>query len=333
MITKNTVRFILCFVALAFFVVDSDSFAQEKLTVSYSSVDAPSANWYIAQEKGLYKKYGMDVESIFIPASSTNVAVLVAGQLKFGNGTGGTIASAAVSGAPLVAVACFMNTLPYELIVQDSIKTPQQLKGKSLGISRIGSSSDVAARVFLKYFGLEPDKDVAIIQVGGSSERSAAFRAGKISGFAAPPGVLYLTKGLAQRVLASTADFQKNYPFPYICGTTTKSYLASNRPTVKRLVMALTDGVRFFKTQKEESKKILAKYTRQNNEAYLEAAYEINAKLMDRVPYVTREGMDIQVKDAVTRKPGATLKVEDVIDDSIVTELEKEGFIDKLYKQ
>jgi NitT/TauT family transport system substrate-binding protein len=322
----------LPFLCFAFLIVISDCYAQEKLTVSYSSVDAPSANWYIAQEKGLYKKYGLDVESIFIPASSTNVAVLVSGQLKFCNGTGGTIASAAVSGASS-SVACFMNTLPYELIVQDSIKTPQQLKGKSLGISRIGSSSDVAARIFLKNFGLEPDKDVAIIQVGGSSERSAAFRAGKIAGFAAPPGVLYLTKGLAQRVLASTADFQKHYPFPYICGTTTKSYLANNRPIVKRLVMGLTDGVRFFKTQKEESKKILAKYTRQNNEAYLEAAYEINAKLMDRVPYVTREGMDIQVKDAVARKPGAVLKVDDVIDDSIVAELEKEGFIDKLYKQ
>jgi NitT/TauT family transport system substrate-binding protein len=326
-------KWILLFASFTILAPNANLSAQEKLTVSYSSVDAPSANWYIAQEKGFYKKYGMDVESVFIPASSTNVAVLVAGQIKFGNGTGGVIASAAVSGANLVAVACFMNTLPYELIVQDSIKTPQQLKGKSLGISRIGSSSDVAARIFLKNFGLEPDKDVAIIQVGGSSERSAAFRVGKISGFAAPPGVLYLTKGLAQRVLASTADFQKNYPFPYICGTTTKSYLSTNRPTLKRLVMALTEGVRFFKTQKEESKKILAKYTRQNNEAYLEAAYEINAKLLDHVPYVTREGMDIQVKEAVSRKPGSTLKVEDVIDDSIVSELEKEGFIDKLYQQ
>ena len=329
---RNICRWKFLFGFFALFAVNSDVRAQEKLTVSYSSVDAPSANWYIAQEKGFYKKNGLEVESIFIPASSTNVAVLVAGQLKFGNGTGGTIASAAVSGAPLVAVACFMNTLPYELIVQDSIKTPQQLKGKTLGISRIGSSSDVAARIFLKNFGLEADKDVAILQVGGSSERSAAFRAGKISGFAAPPGVLYLTKGLAQRVLASTADFQKNYPFPYICGTTTKSYLASNRPTVKRLVMALTEGVHFFKTNKEESKKILAKYTRQNNEAYLEAAYEINAKLMDRVPYVTREGMDLQLKDALSRKPGVNVKVDDIIDDSIVAELEKEGFIDKLYR-
>jgi NitT/TauT family transport system substrate-binding protein len=326
-------RMKILFVTFVLFVVAPLSLAQEKLTVSYSSVDAPSANWYIAQEKGLYKKYGLDVDSIFIPASSTNVAVLVAGQLKFGNGTGGTIASAAVSGAPLVAVACFMNTLPYELIVQDSIKTAQQLKGKSVGISRIGSSSDVIARVFLKNLGLEPDKDVAIIQVGGGGERAAAFRTGRIAAFPAPPGVLHLTKGMPQRVLISTADFQKPYPFPYICGTTTKSYLANNRPTVKRLVMALTEGVQFFQTRKEESKQILAKYSRQNNEAYLEAAYEINAKLFDRVPYVGREGMDIQVKEAVARKPGATLKVDDIVDDSIVAELEKEGFFDKLYKQ
>lgn len=306
--------------------------AQEKLTVSYSSVDAPSANWYIAQEKGFYKKYGMDVDSIFIPASSTNVAVLVSGQIKFGNGTGGVIASAAVSGADLVAVACFMNTLPYELIVQESIKSKEQLKGKSLGISRIGSSSDVAARVLLKGLGLEADKDVPIIQVGGSSERAAAFRTGKIAGFPAPPGVIQLAKGMPHRVLISTADFPKPYPFPYICATTTKTYLAHNRPTVKKLVMALTEAAHFFKTRKEESKRILAKYTRQNDEAYLESAYDINARLLDRVPRVNREGMEIQVKEAVARKPGSTLKVEDVIDDSIVVELEKEGFIDRLYK-
>ena len=333
MIFHKAFQLIFLFAYFAFFAANSNLFAQEKLTVSYSSVDAPSANWYIAQEKGLYKKYGMDVESIFIPASSTNVAVLVAGQIKFGNGTGGVIASAAVSGANLVAVGCFINTLPYELIVQESIKTKEQLKGKSLGISRIGSSSDVAARVLLKGLGLEPDRDVPIIQVGGSRERAAAFRTGRIAGFPAPPGVIHLTQGMAHRVLISTADFAKPYPFPYICATTTKTYLASNKPTVKKLLMALTEGAYFFKTRKEESKKIIAKYTRQNNEAYLEAAYDINARLFDRVPLVTREGMDIQLKEALARKPGVNLKVEDIIDDSLVVELEKEGFIDRLYKQ
>ncbi len=323
MISPKITRLIFTFAFFAVFAVNSDLFAQEKLTVSYSSVDAPSANWYIAQEQGFYKKYGMDVESIFIPASSTNVAVLVAGQIKFGNGTGGVIASAAVSGANLVAVACFVNTLPYELIVQESIKSKEQLKGKSLGISRIGSSSDVAARVLLKGLGLEPDKDVAIIQVGGSSERAAAFRTGKIAAFPAPPGVIHLAKGMPHRVLTSTADFPRPYPFPYICATTTKTYLASNRPTVKKLLMALTDAAHFFKTRKEESKKIIAKYTRQSDEAYLEAAYDINARLVERVPKVSREGMDIQLKEALARKPGVNLKVDDIIDDSLVNELEK----------
>jgi NitT/TauT family transport system substrate-binding protein len=333
MTTHHRLAGLLVFLLIGILSAPSHTHAQEKFTVSYSSVDAPSANWYVAQEKSLYKKYGIDVELIFIPASSTNIAVLVAGQVKFGNGTGGTIASAAVNGANLVTVASFINTLPYELVVQESIKSAQQLKGKSLGISRIGSTSDVAARVFLKSLALEPDKDLAIIQVGGSGERAAAFRSGKIAGFPAPPGVVHLAKGMPHRVLISTADFPKPYPFPYIVATTTKTYLASNRPTVKRLLMALIEATQFFKTRKEESKKIIAKYTRQNNDAFLESAYEINARLLERVPLVTREGMEIQLKDALARKPGATFKVEDLIDDSLVMELEKEGFIDRIYKQ
>ena len=96
--------------------------------------------------------------------------------------------------------------------------------------------------------------------------------------------------------------------------------------------MALIESTHFFKTRKEESKKIIAKYNRQNNPAYLEEAYTAVAKLYDRVPLVTREGMEIQIKEALARKPGATLRVEDLVDDSIVRELEKSGFIDKIYK-
>jgi len=97
--------------------------------------------------------------------------------------------------------------------------------------------------------------------------------------------------------------------------------------------MALIDSSHFFRTQKDESKKLLAKYTRHNDEAYLEAAYNGAARMMERVPRVTREGMDIQLKEALARKPGMNLRVDDLIDDSVVSELDKEGFIDKLYKQ
>ena len=312
----------------------SESVAQERLKISYSSVDAPNANWYIAEDRRFYQKYGLDVDLVFIPTSTTNVATLVAGSVKVGNISGGSIANAVVGGANLVAAGCFINTLPYELIVHESIRTAQQLKGKSVGISRIGSSSDVAARVLLKALGLEPDKDVAILQVGGSGERAAAFASGKIVAFPSPPGTVHLTKGMASRTLITTADFPKRYPFPYVCPTTPKSYLSSNRDTVKRLLMALIEATYFFKTRKEESKKIFAKYSRQSNEAYLESAYQTIAKLFERVPLATREGMEVQINDALAlmRKPGTAVKVEDIIDDRLVVEREKEGFIDRIYK-
>jgi len=320
-------------ISLSFVLAWGHGHAQERLKISYSSVDAPNANWYIAEDKRLYQKYGLDTDLVFIPTSTTNVATLVAGSVKVGNISG--IANAVVGGASLVAVGCFINTLPYELIVHESIRTPQQLKGKSVGISRIGSSSDVAARVLLKGLGLEPDKDVAIIQVGGSGERVAAFATGKIAAFPSPPGVIHLTKGMSSRTLITTAEFPKSYPFPYVCPTTPRSYLANNRDTIKRLLMALIEATHFFKTRKEQSKKILAKYSRQSNEAYLESAYQTNAKLFERVPLATREGMAVQISDALAlaRKPGASVKVEDIVDDRLVGELEKEGFIDRIYKQ
>jgi hypothetical protein len=96
--------------------------------------------------------------------------------------------------------------------------------------------------------------------------------------------------------------------------------------------MALIEATHFLKTRKEETKKYIAKYTHQNDPQYLEASYMANVKLHERVPLVTREGTEVQIKEALARRPGATLRVEDVVDDSIVRELEKSGFIDKIYK-
>ena len=237
------------------------------------------------------------------------------------------------AGADLVMVACYLNSLPYELVVNEAIKSAEDLKGKSIGISRLGSASDVAARALIRGLGLEPDKQVPIMQVGGSSERAAAFRVGRIAGFPSPPGIIHLTKGMPFRVLISTADFQKRFEFPYICATTTRNYLARQRETVKKVIMAHIEAVHFVKTRKDESKKIMAKYARTTNEDYLEAAYTASAKLYDAVPLVTRAGTEVQIKEAAGRKPGAQLRFEDMVDESIVRELEKGGFIDKVYKQ
>ena len=130
-----------------------------------------------AQDGGFYKKHGLDVELIFVPSSTTAVSSMIAGDIQIGNNSGGTVASAVVSGANLVLTGCYINTLPYELVVHESIKSADDLRGKSIGISRVGSASDSAARVLVKGLGLEPVKDVPILQVGGTAERAAALDA------------------------------------------------------------------------------------------------------------------------------------------------------------
>jgi NitT/TauT family transport system substrate-binding protein len=309
------------------------AWGQEKIRLSHSALESSNAVWYLAQDRGLYKKYGLDADLLFIPSTTTSVSSLVAGDVQVANASGGGVASAVVAGADLVLVSCYLNSLPYELVVNESVKSAEDLRGKSVGISRVGSASDVAVRALIRGLGLEPDKQVLIMQVGGPAERAASFRTGRIAGFPSPPGIIHLTKGMPFKVLISTADFQKRFEFPYICATTTRNYLARQRETVKKVLMAHIEAIQFFKTHKEDSKKIIAKYSRINNEAYLEDAYNASAKLYDMVPLVTRAGVEVQIKEALSRKPGAQLRFEDMVDESIVRELEKNGFIDKVYKQ
>ncbi|HXV83173.1 MAG TPA: ABC transporter substrate-binding protein [Candidatus Binatia bacterium] len=315
------------------FLFSRDARGQEKVRLAHSALESSNAVWYIAQDRGFYKKNGLDVDLLFIPSTTTSVSSLVAGDVQVANASGGGVASAVVAGADLVLVSCYLNSLPYELVVGESVKSAEDLKGKSIGISRIGSASDVAARALIRGLGLEPDKQVMIMQVGGPTERAASFRTGRIAGFPSPPGIIHLAKGMPFRILISTADFQKRFDFPFICAATTRSYLSRQRETVKKVVMAHIEATHFFKTRKEDTKKIISKYSRITNEAYLEDAYTASAKLYDVVPLVIRPGVEVQIRDAVSRKPGAQLRFEDMVDESIVRELEKSGFIDKVYKQ
>jgi len=306
--------------------------AQEKVRISYSSSDTLNSLWTIADEAGFYKKHGLDAEVIYIGSTTVGIAAIVAQDIHVGNAAGSGVANAAVRGADTVSVACFINVLAYELVVLDSIKTPEDLKGKSIGISRFGSASDVAARELLKGLGLKPMEEVKILQVGGAAERAAGLSRGVIAGFPSPPGNVHLIPGgLPHRILADMGELKKPYPLPFICAVTTKSFLAKRRPIVKRTVMALIEAAHFFRTNKEATQKIVAKYLRGANKAYLDTSYQSTLKILERVPYTSREGMKIQLDEALKQTPGAKVTLDSVIDDTIVREIEKEGFIDRVY--
>lgn len=306
--------------------------SQEKIRLSYSSTDTINQVWTIAQEAGFYKKHGLDVDLVYIGSTTIGIAAIVAQDVQVGNAAGSGVANAAVRGADTVSAGCVINVLAYELVVLDSIKSPEDLKGKSIGISRFGSASDVAARELLKGLGLRPMEDVKILQIGGASERAAGFSRGVIAGFPSPPGNVHLIPGgLPHRILADMADFPKPYPLPFICAVTTKSFLAKKRDTVKRVLMSLIEASHYFKTNREGTQKIVSKYLRGANKAYLDSSYQSTAKIIERVPYTSRDGMKIQLDDALKQTPGSKVTVDNLIDDSIVRELEKEGFIDRVY--
>ena len=317
-------------VVIAFCPLAAD--AQDKIKVAYSSTDTLNQIWTIAQDAGFYKKNGLDADLVYIGSTTVGIAAIVSQDVQVGNAAGSGVANAAVRGADAVSVACTINVLAYELVVLDSVKSAEDLKGKAIGISRFGSVSDVAARELLKGLGLRPMEDVKILQVGGAAERAAGFSRGVIAGFPSPPGnVNLIPGGLPHRVLADMGDLQKPYPLPFICAVTTKSYLAKNRSIVKRVVMSLIEASHYFKTNKEGSQKIIAKYLRGANKAYLDSSYDSTVKILERVPYTSREGMKIQLDDALKQAPNSKVTVDSLIDDSVVRELEKEGFVDRVY--
>ena len=178
---KQATQFLLLAAVLGLFnhMFQVNARAQEKIRLSHSALETSNSVWFLAQDRGFYRKNGLDADLLFIPSTTTSVSSLVAGDVQVANASGGGVASAIVAGADLVIVSCYLNSLPYELVVNDSIKSAEDLKGKSVGISRLGSASDVAARALIRGLGLEPDKQVPIIQVGGSSERAAAAEAGE----------------------------------------------------------------------------------------------------------------------------------------------------------
>src|SRR5262245_819979 len=315
-------------------IATADAQSQDKIKLAYSSTDTLNQIWTIAQNAGFYKKNGLDVDLVYIGSTTVGIAAIVSQDIQVGNAAGSGVANAAVRGADTVSVGCVINVLAYELVVLDSIKSPEDLKGKSIGISRFGSASDVAARELLKGLNLRPMEDVKILQIGGASERAAGFSRGIIAGFPSPPGNVHLIPGgLPHRILADMADLPKPYPLPFICAVTTKSYLAKNRPVVKRVLMALIEAAHYFKTNREGTQRIVAKYLRGANKAYLDSSYQSTNKILERVPYTSREGMKIQLDDALKQAPGSKVTVDNLIDDSIVREIEKEGSIDKVYGQ
>ncbi|HSK30325.1 MAG TPA: ABC transporter substrate-binding protein, partial [Candidatus Limnocylindria bacterium] len=154
----------------------------QKINVAYSSISGNMAPLWVTQEKGFFRKYGLEVQSILIESGTTTAQALVSGDISFASVAGPAIIQSSLRGADLVMISGLINTLTFQLYTDKSITRPDQFKGKSVGVTRYGAATDFAIRYALDKYGLDVNKDVAILQMGNVPAMLAAMEAGKIQG-------------------------------------------------------------------------------------------------------------------------------------------------------
>lgn len=323
----------MIFMAAAMFCIAEPTAAraQTKLKVAYpTTIGAMSVVW-VTKEAGLFEKNGLAVELIYIAGSSIVAQAMLAKEIPIAEIAIPAVIQADLGGADLVMLAGPNNKPGQKIMARPEIKTPADLKGKKIGISRFGTSDDFLLRYALTQWNLRPDRDVAIIQLGGSPEILAGLASGTVdAGLLSSPLHLRAAK-LGSVLLADLSTIGIDYQGAGM--VTTRSFVRDNRDTIRRYIRAYVEGLHRFKTDKAFSLKVLAKYTRIHEPEILEETYQHYAiRIMPKIPYPTTRGIQTVLDEIGARNPKAkTLQPAAFIDVSFLKELEQSGFIKKLY--
>lgn len=302
-----------------------------KVRAAYTSIGIQFDPVYIMKELDLPRKHGLDVEVLFVPVSSRALQAALAGEIQFLTSGGVANINANATGADFVGLTATLNTFAFKILGSPDIKKPENLRGKKVAISRLGGASDFSVRYALTHWGLVPDKDVALLQVGGEPESVLALQNKAVdAAILSEPFSTVATR--AGSVLVADLS-QLGVPYTMHGFGVRKSFIRANRDVVVRFMKAYLEGIYLFKTNKELALNVLKKYTRLDDLSLVQVSYdEMSQRLIRRVPYPDREGIQTIIDQlAKTRPQMKTLNAGDFIDPSILKEIEDSGFIKKLY--
>ena len=319
--------FVLCF---CLFVATSAS-GQDKLRIAYAGGGSTAPVWII-QERGLLKKYNISAEIVQINASPAALQAMVAGDVDL-NVTGVTnLVSARLAGIDVVMLMAVMPTFPNQVVAQKSINSMAELRGKTGGINRFGASTDLGLRLVLRRFGLDPEKDVKLISVGGTAQAVAAMSKGLIQfGISTEPFVREAEK-VGFKTLVDIGELK--IPFHWAGVLSREATIKSRRPVFARFVRAMTEAIHIYKSEKEWTKSVIGKYLRTNDAENLERTYNSFSPMFPEVPYPTPEGVKTLLDDLAGKSPKAgEANPKEFVDGSFVDEMERSGFIKQLYKK
>ncbi len=302
------------------------------LRVSYSAPTANNSPIWIAKERGFLAKNGLDVQLLYIESGTTTIQALIAGETQIAQVAGTVVVSSALAGSDVVAIGGLENRIAFSLVAQKEIKSPEQLKGKRLAISRFGSASDLGARLFLQRLGLAAEKDVTLVQIGGTNTRLAAISKGVVEATVLTPEFYLLAKKAGFTTLADPITTKIDFPQNGIA--TSRAYLKSRPDVVKKYLLANIEAIHFFKTRPEESMQIMSKYLKITDRDTLEEMHRLYRDILQPLPLPTASGMQTLVDWLAQRDPRAKdAKPEQFIDFAPLRDIERSGFVTRLYQQ
>lgn len=304
----------------------------EKVAIAYSSISGNMAPLWITYERGFFRKYGLDVQIVFIESGSTAVQSLISKEVAFAQMAGAGVIQSRLRGSDVMMIAGFLNTLDYQLMVDKTITRPDQLKGRMMAVSRFGSSSDFATRYALEKYGLVPEKDVTILEIGSQPARFAALEAGKIHAAMVAVPLTLKAKALGFHSLADLQMLGLEYQHTSL--VTTQALIKSRPDLVRNIMKAYVEGIHYYKTHRAESLIILAKYLKNADSDVLNEVYEdIGLALIPQKPYPTLRGIAVMLRELAAKDPKIKdTRPEAFVDLTFIKELDGSGFIDRLYK-
>jgi NitT/TauT family transport system substrate-binding protein len=303
-----------------------------KVMGGYGSTDGAIAPLWYAKEAKLFEKRGLDVELVGMGTGSVSLRALIAKDLEIASLSGSGLVQAALQGADTVILSSAINGFIFKVFGAPEITTPAQLKGKKLGVSRYGATSDFAVRLALKKWGLNPDRDVSILQFGTSQDTVRAMQTKMLDA-----GVLSGTSSLVARragfkELGDLAELGLHYPMAPI--GTTKSFLQKNEAVVKEFMLAYIEAIHDYKRNKEAALAVLKKYTRNNDREVLEDSYADAARKYLPLPIPTIDGIRTILAELSSTVPAAkNADPEQFVSYKLAREIEASGFIKRLYEK
>jgi NitT/TauT family transport system substrate-binding protein len=319
---------ILALIAILWVVSFASAQPLTRVMSGYAATSGPHAVLWIARDAGLFEKNGLRTDVAYIRSGSTMAQTLVSGDIQMSQMGGPAMLAAGVAGMDVTFVAVALNTTP--IVLMGSVSKIEDLKGKAVGVTRYGSNTDISARFAIRKAGLQPEKDVALIQLEDYAGIMGGIASGRIAAGALADPFTDAAKKLGYKEVADVGAMGLEFPFVGIAAK--KSFIKDNVDTVQRFVRAYTEAIAIYKNNRDVAMKITGKYTGIKDQAILGSTVDFYAPKLQRVPLATVGGLRFALDQVAVRDPRAkNYTPETFMDMRFVKQLEDSGFIKSLY--